>query len=318
MTSLRPALDHIQKAHSIGILSHIRPDGDAYGSMLGLGLALEILDKKVFFWNEDGLASLYKFLPQSQRIQKTPVQPPEVDLLISVDTSTYDRLGSLFLGWNRGIDINIDHHVSNTEYGKINVIRPELPAAAALIVELIETAGWKMTPDIASALFVGISTDTGSFRYRGTTADTFRAAAKLAEEGADVATLARYCYQSLSPERFILKQMAMQHISLEIDNQLAYLEIDPSMYERSGARSEDSEGLVEMLQEIETVKISALFDLQPRGLLKVSLRSKEINVGKVAQEFGGGGHKLAAGIRLSDHSKKELVLARLRKSLNAS
>ena len=309
----------LEEASSIILLSHVRPDGDAYGSSLGLAHTLRALGKLVHVFNEDALLPMYNFLPGSDIIQATPASPPTADLIVSLDTSAQERLGPSFLSWGKVVDLNIDHHVSNTLYAKTNLIDPAEPATAALIIRLIQECRWPMTREVASNLFVGLSTDTGSFRYRGTSSSTFRQAADLVEAGADSSTLSRHCYQSMSPERFALLRLAFQSLQTEHQHQLAHYTLTPEMFLESGARPEDTEGIVETSLNVNTVILGALFELKKDGSLKVSLRSKgEINVSQIAAQFGGGGHPGAAGINFNSDGEthRQQVLTQLRNSLS--
>jgi len=313
-----PLLNKLKEARSISILGHVRPDGDAYGSTLGFGLSLQEAGKKVFFFNQEGMNSPYTFLPSSELLKPTPALAPNCDLVISVDTSVEDRLGPSFMGWKRKVDFNIDHHVSNTNYGVINVVVPTLPATAALIFEIIKEANLPLSPACAANLFVGLSTDTGSFRYRGTTAHTFQTAADLVRAGADSVELSRRCYQAVSPQKFDLIRLALGSTRFEKDRRLGIMELTPEMLQASGALTSDTEGLIDFLQDVETVDLAALFEFQDPESLKVSLRSKcSVNVSQLASEFGGGGHPAAAGINLKGpvgplHNK---ILDRLREAL---
>ncbi|MEM9445080.1 MAG: bifunctional oligoribonuclease/PAP phosphatase NrnA [Verrucomicrobiota bacterium] len=317
-SDLKTAIDKIHSANSVILLSHVRPDGDAYGSELALGLSLKEFGKKIYFFNQDGLSTLFTFLPGADELTPTPKKMPAADLIISLDTSTENRLGEHFTGWSRPVDINIDHHVSNTLYAKINVIDSNQPATASIIQKLIEESDLPMTPQIASNLFVGLTTDTGSFRYRGTTQETFLMAGKLVEAGADPAYLAKECYQSFSPSRFKLNQMAMQNLQFEKEDTFAWFELHPDMFEKVGALPEDTEGIVESTQAVKTVEISALFEYRGKDALKISLRSKgKFNVSEIAKNFGGGGHPGAAGINFSEDAAQyqQKVLDHIRELL---
>jgi phosphoesterase RecJ-like protein len=320
-TTFEGAIGLLARAQSPVLFSHVRPDGDAYGSVLALGLALRALGKKVRCFNQDGLTSLYTFLPGSEGVEPTPAASVDCDLVVSLDTSTPERLGKHLVGWNRPVDLNLDHHVSNTGYAGLNVVRPDLPATALLVQLLLEEAGWEITPEIAANLFVGLSTDTGSFRYRGTTAETLRAAARLVEAGADVAALSEQCYQSLSLPRFELKRKALESLVFELDHRLSLISLRPEDFTACGAKGEDTEGLVESALTAAPVEISAFFEYRPDGALKISLRSKgKYNVSALAGEFGGGGHPGAAGINFAGDAGANAakVLERLRQVMAAS
>jgi phosphoesterase RecJ-like protein len=306
-------------AGSVMLFSHIRPDGDAYGSMLGLGLSLRALGKRVRLFNRDGLNSLYRFLPGADLIETTPAQLPAADLIVALDTSTEDRLGladSLRPAASVTVDWNIDHHVSNTGYGKHQFIDPSQPATAGIITDLIAEARWPLTADIAAALYVGLMTDTGSFRYRGTGPRTFDQAALLAAKGADPAELAKHCYQSVSLPRFKLQQRALGRLQFEFGGAFTHTTLTPADFAELGARPEDTEGIVEAGLTVNGVELSAFFEFKPDDGLKVSLRSKGgINVSAFAQRFGGGGHPGAAGIgfKRDAAANSGLILDALRK-----
>ncbi len=318
-TQYAEAISALNHSESVLLLSHLRPDGDAYGSCLGLGLSLSATGKKVLIFNQDGLNTLYTFLPFSERILRTPQENPPAGLLLALDTSTKERLGATCLSWNREVDWNIDHHESNTRYGLNQLVIPEEPAASAILTDLILEAGWPMPPEAASALYVGIMTDTGCFRHRGTSAHTFEQAALLISHGADPAYLAQQCYQTTSLARFRLQQMATSSLQLEQNGLLAFITLVPEQFAQCNALPEDTEGLVEMPLAVRDVQVSALFEHRQDGSLKVSLRSKgKINVNALAGEFGGGGHPAAAGINFKKDGLKnrEFVLARLRQAVH--
>lgn len=315
------AKELIESRSHITIFSHVRPDGDAYGSILGLGISLRALGKTVLLYNEEGMIPLYRFMPQSDTVETTPDTPPPDSLLIAIDTATQERLGKAFNAWGIPVDIVIDHHASNPRYGQsINIIRPDLPSSASIVQELIEYAGWPLDQEVATCLYSGLSTDTGSFKYRGTTAETLLAAGRLVAAGADPAQIAMDCYQSLTPARFELARMALHTTKLEMDNRLAWLEFTPTMFQESGADPGDTEGVVERLQEIGPVEVAVAFETMSPELLRVSLRSKgRADVSAIASSFGGGGHRAAAGIRMRGNPQQniEKLLSKVRETLDS-
>ncbi|HEX4140577.1 MAG TPA: bifunctional oligoribonuclease/PAP phosphatase NrnA [Candidatus Methylacidiphilales bacterium] len=280
------------------VVSHVRPDGDAYGSTLGLALALRALGKDVRVHNEDGLSPLFTFLPGADGLRDHPTAPEADRLIIAVDCADQRRLGKTFDSWQRLPDVNIDHHVSNPGYARLNFIDADSPATAQVLCEIIAELKWPLTADIAANLYVGLMTDTGSFRYRQTTARTFEIAAKLVAAGADPTDLAEACYQSFRAERLLLVKEVLGGISFTGDKRIAWFTLTPEMYEGSGAIPEESEGLIEHLQAVKTVECAFLLEALPDGLTRASLRSRgTVDVQKICQEFGGGGHRLAAGLR---------------------
>jgi phosphoesterase RecJ-like protein len=281
------------------VISHMRPDGDAYGSTLGLGLALRGLGKDVITVNSDGLAPLFRFLPGSGTLLATPEKPPESDrVVIALDCADRKRLGAVFDAWNRTPDVNIDHHVSNPGYAALNVVEPTLPATAQVLFEIIEALGWPLTADVASNLYVGLMTDTGSFRYRQTTARSFAVATRLVEAGADPVALAQSCYQSYQPARLLLLREVLNSLHFAHDGRVGWFYITPETYARSGATPDETEGLLEYLQAVEAIEAAFVLEEMPDGLTRASLRSRgTVDVNRICAEFGGGGHRLAAGLR---------------------
>jgi len=263
---------------------------------------------------------MYQFLPGSELVQDLPASLPEnTDCFIALDTSTRERLGQKTISWTRPVDIVIDHHISNPGYGKHNLIIADIPSTTGVLFELFQIAEWKITPAAATCLFTGLTTDTGSFRYRGTSAQTLHAAAKLVELGADPAEIAKQCYLSITHERHALKRLVSNTLTLKDVNKSAFLTILPEFYAKSGAKSEDTEGIIEEVASIQGVEVGSLFELTSDGGLRVSLRSKgKVDVNSIASSFGGGGHKAAAGIRFSKDAEKnrQLVLDAISKAIS--
>jgi phosphoesterase RecJ-like protein len=296
------------------VVSHVRPDGDAYGSTLGLALSLQAMGKDVQVANADGLSPLFEFLPGSKGLLAFLPAVPELDrLIIAVDCADQKRLGAFVEKWQRQPDVNIDHHISNPGYAKLNLIDPESPATAQVLHEIIAALKWPLTADVAANLYVGLMTDTGNFRYRQTTAHTFEVAASLVAAGADPTDLAESCYQSFRAERLLLISEVFKAIHFASRNRVAWFCLTPEMYALSGAIPDETEGLIEYLQAVKTVEVAFLLETMPDGLTRASMRSRgTVDVQKICQEFGGGGHRLAAGLRTklnpADLEKKLLEL----------
>ena len=313
-------IDRLASAQQPVLLAHIRPDGDAFGSVLGLAHILKERGQNPTCYIEGGMIPMYRFLPGADLVQDLPSQIPEKsDCLIALDTSTRERLGQKTLSWPQPIDIVIDHHISNPGYGKLNLIVPEIPATGGVLFEIFQQAAWKITPAAATCLYTGLTTDTGSFRYRGTDAHTLHAAATLVELGADPSEIAKQCYLSITHERHALRRIVADTISIKDNKKSAFLTILPEFYSKSGAKSEDTEGIIEDVASIQGVEVGSLFEFMPDGGLRVSLRSKgKIDVNSIASSFGGGGHKAAAGIRFAKDAEKnrDLVLAAISQALS--
>ena len=281
------------------VISHVRPDGDAYGSTLGLALTLQAQGKDVQVVNADGLMPSFEFLPGSPKLTATSPEAPEADrLVISVDCADQKRHGAAFDQWKRTPDVSIDHHVSNPGYAKLNLIDAESPATAQVLFDIITALKWPLTAEVAANLYVGLMTDTGNFRFRQTTARSFEIAACLVKAGADPTDLAQSCYSSFRAERLLLMKEVFNGIHFGNHDRVAWFYLTPEIYARSGAIPDETEGLIEYLQMVRTVEVAFLLETLPDGLTRGSLRSRgKVDVQKICQEFGGGGHRLAAGLR---------------------
>lgn len=312
-------VDRLSSAQSPALFTHLRPDGDAFGSLLGLAHALRDRGQNPSLYVEGGMIPMYRFLPGSEDVQDIPEQlPAKADVFVVLDTSTRERVGKKTANWKQQVDVVIDHHISNPGFGVLNLIAPEIPATGGVLFRLFEMAGWKISPATATCLYAGLSTDTGSFRYRGTDAQTLRIAASLVELGADPSEIAKHCYLSITPERYQLKKLASETLSLKDSKKSGFLTILPEFYSKSGSKSEDTEGIIEEVTSIQGLEVASLFEFNSDGGLRVSLRSKgRVDVNAIASSFGGGGHRAAAGIRFAKDAEKsrDLVLAAISKAI---
>ena len=305
---VRRIIETLRQHESFCIVGHLRPDGDCIGSQLGLGLALKNAGKKVTCWNEDGLPDKLAFMDPAGRLLQRPKPGRSFDCVIATDCATFERLGRVApcIG-SRQVFINIDHHASNTRYADINWISPKEPSTGELIVRLLEAGGWPITPPIANCLFAAISTDTGSFQYPSTRPPTFHTAAKLVQRGADLGRICNDVYHSYSLSRVRLLQHVYNQFKLTADDQVAYFWLRKKDYVRTGAKPDDSEGLIDHVRAIQPVVVACLFEEMDGDVTRLSLRSKneKVNVNNIAQLFGGGGHHAAAGARI--HGKPAAV-----------
>lgn len=295
-----------QSASSFAVLAHQRPDGDAIGSTLALGLALKNLGKPVRFLNDDGLPANLAFLPGSNLIeQPAPGQTVEAEVAIAVDCANRERLGPNALAALAGAKtwVNIDHHVSNEGYGDLHYINSGAPAAGEIIYDLLTTAALPLTPEIASNLYVAISTDTGSFQYQSTTAHTYEIAAALIRAGINVSKLCQDTYESYPLRRVELLRHLLNAMQISHGGKVASWALTRAFADSINMQPDDNEGLMDNLRSIQGVVVAAAFEELPgpEGKIRLSLRSKDpaIDVGAVCASFGGGGHRLAAGARLA-------------------
>lgn len=293
----------IQEHQHFGIISHYRPDGDAIGSTLALGLALRGLGKQVHLWNEDKMPSRYAFLEGSELIETPPKKLPEgLDALICVDTGDWKRIGDRSCELFRSVPliVNIDHHATNTLYGQVNVVEAGTAACGYVLYHLFRQMGVELTPAIAAALYVAISTDTGSFQYSNTTPDVMRVAAELLAHGVDVAEVNRQLYQEVPLSTLYVNREVLNQMVVEEGGLIAHYSLPAGTRARMGISLEDTKDLVDIIRVIRGVRAAVIFEDMEDGRIRVSLRSKDarLSVAEVAQRFGGGGHAMAAGIRM--------------------
>lgn len=303
------------------VVTHYRPDGDAVGSQLALALILRGLGKQVTVWNDDPVPAKFRFLPHCDLVQRPPATPQDFDVVVSVDISTWTRAGSAAERIrSRQRFINLDHHVSNEKFADLNWVVPEAPASGCLVYELIQKGGFELTRDIATCLYAAIATDTGSFTYANTTAAAMRAAADLVAAGVNVGELSRQVYESYPYARLRLLQLALADLTLADRNRIAYYWLTNEMFEQSGAKREDTEGLIDHARSIEGVLVAVVFEELPEpGKVRMSFRSKhpKVDVNSIARHFGGGGHREAAGARMTgeSHEIEAKVLAAISKTI---
>ncbi len=298
-----PVAEILRQQQRFLVLSHFRPDGDAIGSQLALAILLKNLGKTVAAWNDDLVPTKFRFLPHSDLITAPPATAQDFDVVIVVDTSVWQRVGVAAnrIG-RRHHFINIDHHVSNEKFAEINWVVPDAPATGQIVFDLIHRGGFPLTSEIATCLFAAISTDTGSFTYANTTAAALRAAAALVDAGVNVGELSRHIYQSYPYARLQLLQMALADLTLADHNRIAYYWVTNDMFQRSGAKREDIEGLIDHARSIDSVLVAVLFEELPEpNRVRISFRSKhpQVDVNSIARHFGGGGHREAAAARIS-------------------
>lgn len=297
-------------AQDVAIATHVIPDGDCLGSMLALALALRNQGKRVVTINSDPVPEMFKFLPGSEDIL-TPdrvISMPEI--LVIVDSTDMDRIGSGFgLLWPRAKTIiNIDHHVSNTLFGTFNMVNSKAAAAAELIYILLEKMALDITPDVATCLYTGLVSDTGSFQYESCTAETMRMAASLMDKGADTAVVREYLWEKKPLSSIQLLGASLSTLSTAYGGKVAWMSVTREMLHENGLLPEYAEGLVNYPRSIDGVEVALLFRELPDGSVKVNLRSKKtVDVNKIAEKFNGGGHQRAAGCTINEDLERSIT-----------
>jgi phosphoesterase RecJ-like protein len=291
----------LREHQTFAVLSHVRPDGDALGSQLALGLSLRQLGKDVHVWNEEGMLEKYSFLPCASSLTKPPAQPEDVDVAIALDTAIQNRLGTTVAAIRSAkLWINIDHHPSNPGYGDIVYIDPKAPATGQILFELMRSQKIPIDSAIAENLYVAISTDTGSFQYPNTTARTFEIAAELVRAGVNVGRVSQLTYENYPRRRVELLRDLLGTMRFDARDRIASFSLSLATAKKLDVLPEDNEGLIDHLRAIRGVIVAIFFEELPDGKVRVSMRSKseKVNVCAICEKFGGGGHILAAGARV--------------------
>ncbi|HYY14977.1 MAG TPA: bifunctional oligoribonuclease/PAP phosphatase NrnA [Chthoniobacterales bacterium] len=305
MSAVNATFEEIARAicqhQRIAVLSHVRPDGDALGSQIALGLSLQKLGKQVRVWNEEGMLEKYSFVARAELVTKPPADAEDVDLAIALDTAIQNRLGTALTAIRSAkLWINIDHHLSNPRYGDLVHIDDSAPATGQILFDLMTSQKLPLDRDIAENLYVAISTDTGSFQYPKTTARTFEIAAALVRIGLDVGVISRQLYENFPRRRVELLRELLRTMRFDGNGRIASFKLSLQTANELGVIPEDNEGLIDHLRAIHGVIVAAFFEELPDGKIRVSMRSKDerVDVCAICQRFGGGGHTLAAGARI--------------------
>ena len=312
----------IREHKTFCIAGHVRPDGDCIGSQLGLALALQNEGKKVTVWNDDAVPQKYRFLNTDGLFEK-PKPGENFDCVIATDCASFERLGKVggCIG-ERKIFINIDHHESNTRYADVNWVSPREPSCGELIYRLLKVARWPISKPIADLLFTAISTDTGSFQYATTRPGTFHAGAELVTRGANLAKICDEVYQSYPLSRAKLLKHVYSKFRLTDNDRIAWFWLKQKDFNRTGAESNDTEGLIDHIRAIEPVVVACVFEELEPELTRISLRSKSgrVNVSEICGQFGGGGHPAAAGARIpgTPLAVQRKVIAAVKRALKAA
>jgi bifunctional oligoribonuclease and PAP phosphatase NrnA len=290
----------LRTASSILISSHVNPDGDAIGSILGTALTLAAAGKRVLPVNPDPVPWTFQRLPQAGLVQTWPSLAGfgRPDLWLALDSADEERLGlppesrALLAGVPV---VQFDHHPTNTRYGTLNIVEPDTAACCQQMALFLDGEGYAITADAAQCLLCGLVTDSGSFRFTSVSADTFRAAAVLTAAGARPGAVG----QLLGVRRFAsvkLWGLVLNTLELLQGGRIVTATVTRPMFDEVGLGEEGTEGLVEAIRNIEGVDVAILFRQEPQGDIKISLRTTEaIDATVIAVANGGGGHARAAG-----------------------
>jgi phosphoesterase RecJ-like protein len=325
----RRILDCLSACRRVLITTHARPDGDALGTAAAMALALrrKKIDTDVLLFNR--LPRKYAFLFSENKIIYHDVEAgwpksyslDAFDALLVVDTGTWSQLPGLkeqLDGWKRP-RLVLDHHLTQEDWADVKLVDTQAAAAGEIAASLL--ARWEIPMDksIATALFVAIASDTGWFQFSNTRPATLRLAADLMEAGVDTDTMYQHLYQNENPERVALQSRVQDSLELLEDGRLAVMRVRKTDFDQTGAKSEDTENLINIPLQIRTVEVSILMIEPPDDSpIRISLRSKgQVDVARFAEQFGGGGHARAAGLKIpgSLHEARDRVVAAMAKAM---
>jgi phosphoesterase RecJ-like protein len=306
----------IRQARGILVVCHVMPDGDAIGSLLGLGWALHKLDKEHTLACADPVPDSFAYLPGSEAIVAHP--EGNYDLVISLDCSDLKRLGDAYNQNSlKGVPVvNIDHHVTNVDFGSVNWVDPNSAATAQMMLTLMEHLEISLDPTIATCLLNGIVTDTRGFRTPNTTPDVMEAATRLMAAGASLPEITDRVFNRRPLAMLCLWGKALG--TVQLDGRIIWTEISQAMRRECGLNSDSDDGLVSFLTSANEADVGIVFTEKDDGTIDVSMRSMPgVDISGVAIRLGGGGHPQAAGCNLNGSltEARERVLAELRRSL---
>jgi phosphoesterase RecJ-like protein len=294
------------------LTSHARPDGDSIGSQLAMAFALDALGKHVRIVNADRAPDHYQDFPGMDRIEIASTAITDADAVIVMECSDLNRTGVSGLG-NQFL-INIDHHAGNSRYGNLNWYDESAAACGEMVFDLVRSLGVPLSLEIATHVYLAILTDTGSFHHSSITPRTFDICRQAVEAGVNPAAMARRVFDSNSFGKLKLIGALLDSMQLADQGRLAILRMDDQMLQACSCTHNDTEGLINLPLTAREIQAVVFFKIAPDGEVRVSLRSKyDVNVRAVAAEFGGGGHKNAAGFTVAGRLEdvRERIVDRL-------
>lgn len=308
---LSQVVELIENKQSFAITTHVRPDGDGIGSSLGLCWLLRSLGKEAEVVLRDSIPPSYRQLPGADEVKTAAEINGKYDAVFVIECSDLSRPGIKNL--ESQTVVNIDHHATCEHFGTINWIDPTASAVGEMIYNLTKAIGGRVSKEIAECVYLALVTDTGSFHFPNTTERTLKVASELVKAGVKPSNISEAVYNSYSWSRIELMRRVLETVKRSENGKVAWMRQSLEMAEKAGAVDGDNSGFVNIpLAAQEVVAVAYMREVQPEAY-RVSLRSKgSINVARVAEKFGGGGHKNAAGCRVMgnwDEREKEIVLA---------
>jgi phosphoesterase RecJ-like protein len=291
---LSQVVELIESRHRFMITAHVRPDGDSLGSSLALYWILVALGKDAVVIMRDRVPHQYRSLPGADDVIVMSEIVEQFDGAFVIECSDIDRPG--LVGLERQNVVNIDHHSTTALFGNVNWIDSTASAVGEMIYNLCKALGVTPTKEIATCTYTALVTDTGSFQFSNTTERTFKIASELVRRGVEPSQVAQSLFYSYPFSKIKLLGLALSTLERDDSGQIAWIRVTKDAMETAEANEEDADGIVNYALSIGEVKAVAFFKEVDSGAWRISLRSKnKINVARVAEQFGGGGHKNAAG-----------------------
>ncbi len=282
------------------VTSHSKPDGDAMGALLAMTFILKKMGKAAVPHLEDPVPTNCAFLPGVEDIVHEPWSAVEYDVAFILDCGDFSRIGKKLEAFVSKIPVivSIDHHVGTKPYGHINWVETPASSTCEMLCHLAQELGIIIDTPLATQLYTGLMTDTGSFRFSNTDQHVLELAAKLAGAGANPAHVAQNIYESNQPQRLHLLAQVLMTVQFFQEDRLATAQVTQEMLAASGTTAMDSEGFINELRSVKPVELAIFFREGPDGITHVSMRSKEnVDVAALARSHGGGGHRRAAAFR---------------------
>lgn len=310
----------IKEKKSFLILSHQHPDGDSVGSSLALKLILEALGKNVKILSTDPLPfNLRKikgkeFWEIKDRIPEDYLE--KYDCIFILECPSPERTG--YIGIDNFTIINLDHHISNQNYGKFVIIKPDLPCLGIIIYDIAKSLNVQINEDISNYLYISLVTDTGQFCYANSTSIAFDFASKLVSLNAKPEEISKLLYENFPAQSVKLKGLLLSTLELELNGKVALLKFPLSFLKDADCLPQDAEGVIDEPRKIEGVEVAIMLREENENKIKISMRSQgNLDVEKIARKFGGGGHRNAAGFCVEGDfiSAKELILREIEEGL---
>ncbi len=312
-------INQIKRAQHLLLASHCNPDGDAVSSLLAMGLALSKLNKRITLYNASPIPAVYRFLPSVERIVRHIKKTTTYDAVLILDCGHMARVGEAHTKVSQiPVIINIDHHVTNTHFGNIQLIDPDACSTAEIVYRLIKAINAPIDKAIATSIYTGILTDTGSFRFSNTNQAAFAISQEMVRYGVEPYNVAKHVFGTYSLGRIKLLNLALDSIEISDNGKLSVMTLTNAMFAKTKTQPEDVDGMINYARRIEDVKVAALIQEQKNGnansdesrKFHVSLRSDgSVDVAAIAGSFGGGGHSSAAGFQV------EMTMAKLKSEI---